>query len=50
MFTKPKNLIVQPSLAAHAVLTLDFPGLVSGFEADRHNHMSHFKKWINFTQ
>ena len=45
VFTKPESLIVQLSGAAHAVLTVDFPALVTGFEAGRPNDGSRYVKF-----
>ena len=45
VFTKPEALIGQPPGAAHAVLTVDFPSLVTGFKAGRPNDGSRYVKF-----
>ena len=44
VFTTPESPIVQPSGAAHVVLTVDFPVVVTGFEAGRPNDGTRYVK------
>ena len=47
IFTRPGNLVVQPSGAFIAVLTLSWPALVTGFEASRPSDKSRFEEVEN---
>ena len=44
ILTNPRNLIVQPSLFTHVVLTISEPSLVCGFEAGRPSDKKRFQR------